>query len=230
MQELGSVRQEARATFQRALVKYHLGEIDEAEALGLRALELLERTGEPFFQVQTLRTLGLCAAARSDLVLAEERLRAAVALAVQIGGALLTDLYRHLVEALIRQGRPDDARELGQLALRDLPAEDLYARASGLLIEASLATSDGRAEEARGSFEEALRLLEQQGLPLDLGEARLSYGRALRRLGDEAGAAAELAPTREEMARLGANGLVREIDRELAEIEGAGLAGPLPSP
>ena len=85
-------------------------------------------------------------------------------------------------------------------------------------------TSRGRASS------KALNLLEQQGLPLDLGEARLAYGRALHRLGDDPGARTELGLAREDLARMGASGLVDEIDRELAQLdEGAGVAGPFAS-
>jgi len=112
-----------------------------------------------------------------------------------------------------------------------VPKEDVYARAAGLLIEASVRTAEGRREPAEESFVEALRLLEEQRLPLDLGEARLAFGRALHRLGDDARAEVELEQAREPLVRMGARGLVDDIDRELATMrEGAGLAGPLASP
>ena len=111
-----------------------------------------------------------------------------------------------------------------------MPEEDAYARAAGLLIEASLRTAEGRSDVAVESFTKALELLEQQGLPLDLGEARLAFGRALHRLGDDAAARIELGRARESLTRAGALALVDAIDRELAGIaEGAGVAGPLAS-
>ena len=98
------------------------------------------------------------------------------------------------------------------------------------MIDASLRTAEGRRDVAQESYVSALALLEQQRLPLDLGEARLAYGRALRRLGDRAGAQVELGGAREDLVRMGALGLVDQIDRELAGLnEGAGLAGPLAS-
>ena len=228
--EAGSVRDQARATCQLALVKYHLGALIEAEELSLQASDWLERTGDRFNQLQNLRTLALCAAARSDFELADERLRAAVPLALEVGGALVVEIYRILVDVLISLGRLDDARELAVFAFRSVPEEDAYARAAGLLIEASLRTAEGRADIAIESFAKALQLLEQQGLPLDLGEARLAYGRALRRLGDEVAARTELGRAREGLSKMGALGLVDEIDRELARLaEEAGLAGPLAS-
>ena len=100
-----------------------------------------------------------------------------------------------------------------------------------MLTQASLATAEGRRTDAVEAYTGALRLLEEQRLTLELSEARVAYGRALRRLGDAEGAAAELGRAREELVRMGARGLVDEIDRELGELtEGAGVAGPLTSP
>src|SRR5262249_2575310 len=55
VREAASLRDEARVTFQLGIVKYHRGDIDEAERLGLAAYEWLERTGDSFYQVQNLR-------------------------------------------------------------------------------------------------------------------------------------------------------------------------------
>jgi tetratricopeptide (TPR) repeat protein len=228
--EFGNLRDEARVAYQLGLVKYHLGDLDEAERLGLRALDWLDRTGDSFYQLQNLRSLALCALARGELALAEERLREAIALASQGGGKLvpLIELYRCLVDVLVRQGRLGDARELGALAAQSAPEEDAYARAACLLMEGNVTVDDpGRAREC---FVEALQLLEEQQLPLDLGEARLAYGRALRRLGDDAAAASELRRARDALKDTGAIGIVREIERELAAMsEGAGRTGPLAS-
>jgi tetratricopeptide (TPR) repeat protein len=225
--EEGSLRQEARLTFQRGITKYHLGEIDEAERLGLQAQEWLERTGERYIDLQNRRTLALCALARSDSALAEARLREALPLAASLGGWVVVEINRCLVDALIRQSRLSEARQLADAALGVLPEQDGYARAAGLLIEANLSTAVGRHDEACGCFDEAIRLLQHQRLPLDLGEARFAYGRALRDLGDAAGAAAKFEEARAELEPLGARGIVTEIDRELAALaQGAGQAGP----
>ena len=79
LDEFGSLRDEARVTYQLGLVKYHLGELDEAERLGLRRSTGSSGPGDSFFQLQNLRALALCALARDDLALAEERLRDALA-------------------------------------------------------------------------------------------------------------------------------------------------------
>ena len=75
-----------RATWLHGLVKYHLGEFEEAERLGLQAREWFDRTGDSHFRLQNLRTLALCSVAKSDLSLAEQQLREAIPLALEIGG------------------------------------------------------------------------------------------------------------------------------------------------
>jgi tetratricopeptide (TPR) repeat protein len=223
----GSLRDQARATFRLGRVKYHLGGLDDAEQLGLQAYTWLERTEDGFYQLQNLRSLALIASARDDLALAEERLQAALLIAVEIGGALVIEIYRLLVDVLIGQGRLDDARDLATIALRSVPEEDAYARAAALLIEASLRAADSD-RVAIEKYSAALDLLDEQGLPLDLGEARFAYARALRAFGDLDAARSELGRAREDCARMGAQGLVVKIDRELTAIaEGAGVAGPL---
>src|SRR5262249_14963995 len=138
----GSLRDEARATFYLGRVEYHLGELADSERLGLQAADWFDRTGDRFYQLLNLRSLALCAFVRSDLALAEERLHAALVLALEIGGTLVIEIYRLLVAVLIARGRLDDARDIALLAFRSVPEEDAWARAAALLIEASVRTAD----------------------------------------------------------------------------------------
>jgi class 3 adenylate cyclase/tetratricopeptide (TPR) repeat protein len=228
--ELGSLRHQARVTFQLGLLKYYQGDLEEADRLGGQALDWLDRTGDSFWALQNLRTLALCAVARSDMSMAEEWLRQAVPLALAIGGAQVVETYRRLVEVLLGQDRLDDARELAAFAWRDLPEEDPYAHAAGLLMDGHLRTAEGQNAVACECFVQALRLLEEQRLPLDLAEARLAFGRALHRFGDKTGAEAQLVLAQEELARMGARGLLAETDRELVELrEGPDSPAPLAS-
>jgi class 3 adenylate cyclase/tetratricopeptide (TPR) repeat protein len=224
--EVGSYRDEARATFLLGVVRYYRGDLVEAERLALRAAEWLERTGESFFQVQNLRALAMYALARGEARVAEARLREAVPLALE-SETLVLEVYRLLTQALLQQGRLDEARELAEFAARNVPAEDLYGRTAVLLAEASVAAADGERVEAESRFAEAFDLLEQQHLHLDLGEARLAFARVLRGFGESSRARDELTRARGLVDSLGAAALVEEIDRELAELEReAGEAGP----
>jgi tetratricopeptide (TPR) repeat protein len=225
--ELGSFRDEARSITLLGMVRYYRGQVDEAEQLALHALEWLERTGDTYLQLQNLRELARCALARGDFELAEERLRKAVPLALERGGWLVIEIYRYLIETLVRQRRLDEARELVEFAERNLPPEDAYAQAALRLAEASVATADGERAGAVARFDEALQLLREQRLLTDLGEARLAFARALRTLGEHEDARAELERAREEFAQMDARELVAQIDRELAdEVTGADGIGP----
>jgi predicted ATPase len=225
--QLGSHRDEARATSMLGLYKYYLGDVEEAERIAVQALDWLERTCDGYLQVQNLRELARYALARNDPGLAEERLREALPLALEGGGWLVIETYRYLIEALVQQGRLDDARELLAFAARNVPEEDAYARAALLVAEGIVATRAGEQTTAATAFAEALRLLEEQQLVIDLGETRILLAGALRAFGDLVGARTELERARVSFARMDARTLVDEIDRHLAELaEGPPAAAP----
>jgi len=225
--EEGSHRDEARATTLLGQLKYYRGEEEEAERLALQALEWLERTGDTDLQIQNKRTLARYALRRGELDVAERWLRDVLPLALEMGGWLAIDIYRHLTETLVRHGRIEDARELVAFAARSVPEEDHYARAALLIAEAIVATAGGESTAAATSFAEALRLMEEQQLVIDAGETRIELARALIAFGDLGGARTELERARALFARMEARGLVEQIDGELAELAEQSGAGPL---
>jgi predicted ATPase/class 3 adenylate cyclase len=226
-EQLGSHRDEARSTFMLGGVRYYRAGIEEAERLALQARDWLARTCESTYQIQNLRQLGLYALVRGDPGRAEEWLREALEAALELGGWQVIDAYRYLVEALVAQERLDDARQLAEFAGRNVSGEDPYVRATVLLAEASVAAAERDRTGATKRFREALRLLEEERSPLVRAEARMDLAHALRRFGDLDGARAELEETRATFDRMGAHGLVAQIDRELSELASeAGVAGP----
>lgn len=214
--ELGSHRDEARATFLLALIKYYRGVLDEAEELGERARAWLERTGETFFQIQNLIALAQYALARDDLPGAERHLREALPIALEEGALEAMDIYRLLTETLLRQGRLSDARELAEFAGRDVVEENEYALAALRLAEAAVATAERDTPAATAHYEQAISLLEQLELEIEVSQARLTFGRALRELGDIERAREQLDLARDAWVAMGAVGLVAEVERELA--------------
>jgi class 3 adenylate cyclase/tetratricopeptide (TPR) repeat protein len=214
--DLGSSRQEALATFPLALIKYLRGDLEDAERLAEQARAWLERTGDTYIQIQNLVALAQYALARDDATLAEERLREALPLALAEGSWLAADIYRFLTDALIRQGRVDDAAELVEFAARGLPAEPPHVRAAVLFAEAAVATAKGDAASAVAQYEEALAVVEELDMRIDLSVGRIAFGRALRELGDFDRAREELELAREACSSMGATGLAAEVERELA--------------
>ena len=226
--ELGSHRIEAEATSWLGAVAYYRGRPDEGERLSLQARTWFERTGDSYFQVQNLIS-GLAIFALEDgrAEDAEEWLREALPIALQIGGWVVLKTYWHLVEALVAQDRVDDAREIVAFAARSVPEEDSQSRSWLLLSESLVATASGESATATAALVEALRLLEQIDFALDVAEARFALGRSLRAFGNTTGARVELERARAIFARIGAEIRRDAIDRALAELmEGPAPAGP----
>jgi tetratricopeptide (TPR) repeat protein len=226
--ELGSHRIEAEATSWLGEITYHRGNPEEGERLCRQANTWFERTGDSYFQAQNLfRNLAGFALADGRPDEAEAWLREAMPVAVQIGGWVAVEAYRYLAEALVAQGRLDDAREIVAFAARSLPEEDSYARSSLLVAEAIVATAAGESATAATAFAEALRLIEELGMLRELGEARMALGRSLRQFNDLTGARTELERARAIFARIGADTRLRAIDAELSElVEGPAPTGP----
>jgi class 3 adenylate cyclase/tetratricopeptide (TPR) repeat protein len=225
---LGSHRVEAEAMSWLGVLTYHLGDPEEGERLCRQARTWFERTGDSYFQAQNLiQGLAVFALAGGRPEEAEAWLREAMPVALQIGGWVAVEAYRYLVEALVAQDRLDDAQELVAFAARNVPEEDGYARSSLLLAEAIVATAAGESATAATAFAEALRLIEELEMPLELGEARMALGMSLRGFGDLTGARTELERARAIFARIGANTRRDAIDAQLAELaEGPARAGP----
>ena len=227
--ELGSHRIEAEATSWLGEIMYHRGHPEEGERLCRQANTWFERTGDSYFHAQNLfRNLAGFALADGRPEEAEAWLQEAMPVAVQIGGWVAVEAYRYLAEALVAQDRLDDAREIVAFAARSVPEEDPYARSSLLMAEAIVATAAGESATAATAFAEALRLIEELGMPRELGEARMALGSSLREFGDLTGARAELERARAIFARIGAATRLKAIDAQLGElVEGpASTAGP----
>jgi tetratricopeptide (TPR) repeat protein len=214
----GSHRDEARASSLLGLVKYYRGDLDVAEKLGADAMQWFERTGDTYFHLQNLRKLAIYALARGDAPLAEKRLTEALPIALRTGGWIVTELYRLLTAAMLKQDRLDKARDMAALARSSQPEDDVYATAAVALAEGLIAVAEGERETVLVRFRTAIALLEEQRLEVDLGEARIEFARALRDLGQIDGALAEFKRARDVFARMDATGILAEIDRDLAAI------------
>jgi tetratricopeptide (TPR) repeat protein len=197
------------------LIKYLRGDLDEAERLGEQARGWLERTGDTYIQIQNQVALAQYALVRDDALLAEERLREALPLALAEGSWLAGDVYRHLTEALVRQGRIDDAEDLVEFAARGVPPDQPQMRVPIALAAATLATAKAESTLAIERYEEALGIFEQLEQAIDLAQARIAYGRSLRELGNVDNAREQLERARAACIEMGATGLAAQVEREL---------------
>ncbi|MGB2874282.1 MAG: AAA family ATPase [Gaiellaceae bacterium] len=224
--ELGGLRDQARATFLLGLVKYYRGDADEAERLNLQARDWLERTGESYFQLQNFRALGVYALARDELEEAEQRLRKAIPIAVEEGGREVLEVYRSLIETLVRQNRGSDAATLLEFAWRTVPAEDLVAQAYALLARGAVSVGEDD-RQALDLYAEAIDLLDQQRRLIEAADARILFAAALRHFGEFDDACSQLTIAREAFDRMGASGPCAQIEDELEKItSGTGQPGP----
>jgi class 3 adenylate cyclase/tetratricopeptide (TPR) repeat protein len=205
----GSVVDEGRGVHFRGVTRYYLEGPDAAEAELLRADEWLERVADSFLRIQNLRSLAKCRLSRNDPAGAESLLRTALPLALEAGGWLAVEIYRYLVEALLRLARVDDASTVLALARPAGPGDDQYARAALLIAEGLTAHAVAEAEARDVAFATAFELLAELELHADLAEARLLHARAT-------GAPEAMAEAREAFARIDAKAFLAEIDRELA--------------
>jgi tetratricopeptide (TPR) repeat protein len=206
-----------------AYIKFLRGYRDNAERLGEQSRRWLERTGETYFQIQNLIALAQYALARDDPATAERRLREALPIALAEKHWFVGQIYRLLTETLLRVNRLDDAAELAAFATRGTEELHPYMRAEVLMAQAAVATAAGDPHAATKDYEEAIALLEGLGWPIELATARIAYGRSLREVGRLELATGELEAARETFDRVGATGLLGEVEKELALItSGAG--------
>jgi hypothetical protein len=217
-EELGSTRDEARATFALALIKYWRGDEPEANRLSEQARAWLQRTGETFFQIQNLIALGQYALARDEPTVAEQRFREALGIALDEDSFLVAEIYRLLTETLIRLDRLSDASDLVEFAARGTGVDHPYVNAAIAMAEAGLLNAIGDLAAAASRYEEAVGILDELGLPLELSQARVAYARILRDMGESAAAREQLDIARVACERMGATGLLVDVDQQLALI------------
>jgi ATP/maltotriose-dependent transcriptional regulator MalT len=189
------------------------GKLDEAEsAYGLAA----EQGYEPqpgLVLTWTLRSRTAAAVSAVRRLLAEAR----------------TPVHRSrllpaAVEVMVAAQLPDEARgyceQLSEIAAAfgnsALQAMSAYAAASVELIT-------DQDQEALADARESCRLWSDVGSPYETARARVLIGRALRNLGDQDSAAAELGVARRAFVDLGATPAVQEIDRMLRRTLPGGL-------
>ena len=95
----------------------------------------------------------------------------------------------------------------------------MYSQATVRLAEAIAAAGREDRDAATQGYEDAVRLYDGLHLPIEGGQARVAYARALRAFGDEPGARARFEQARESFANIQAIGVVAEIDGELRDVE-----------
>jgi ATP/maltotriose-dependent transcriptional regulator MalT len=189
------------------------GKLDEAEAAYRQAAE---------FGYEPQPGLALSWLARGRTTAASSAIHRLLAEAW--GPVQRSRLLPAAVEIMVVAGLPDEARKhsdefseiasaFGNSALRAMAA---YAAASVHL-------ASGETGDALSSARESCRLWSDVGSPYETARARVLVARALRELGDEDSATAELAVARNGFADLGAAPGVQQVDKLLGRARPGGL-------
>ena len=226
---LGRIRDAARARVELAHVNYFRGADDEAEALAREAHPALERAGDTYFVAQNLRALSRFALGRDDAAAAASLARDALAVARAIGGWAVVEVEGALVDALLGDRRVEDAAATAVTARADLPADDPGALTVVLVAEAAVAAATGDVDAARAGFAEAVAIIDARDQPLEMAEVRIAFARAMPP-GDDPEVAASLAEARAISERVGADGLLRAVERLASASGPARSATPGGSP
>jgi DNA-binding CsgD family transcriptional regulator len=176
-----------------------------------RTMEVAERLGVGCMALYTGHELGLLALSHGDAGEAISRLEAVRALPVvaQLHEPAVVPWVFDLVEAYIRDGRPDAAREL--LAEHEPHSGGRWAEAAAARCRALLATP----EEMDEAFRVALATPGCALMPFERARTQLCYGERLRRVRQRAHARQHLHDALETFVRLGAQPWADRVRTEL---------------
>ena len=215
----GSVRSQAMASTFLAYTRFCRGPREDADGLASQTVGWLKRlTGHGYYLGQALQTLGMSALMRGDTTTAEEYLREALAVTEPIGGRVTAEIGRHLTEVVYRQGRARDTQAIAAEVIKRAPERDPGSRAYATICEAFIAAADGDPDIAKRRFADALLLLEELRMAIELAYTRVSAAWAFRRLGLLEDAADQLALAKRAAGSMGAKAILEDAEREEAAL------------
>jgi tetratricopeptide (TPR) repeat protein len=172
------------------------GRFDEGRELLEQARGIFCELGNAEAQVALAFSTGPLELRAGDPVAGEREFRYALDLAQQMGDrGRMTNLASGLAEALLDQGRVDDAAEFADLARDTAPPEDASGQGWWRMVTAQVLARRGDVDEAVELAEESTAILEGTEELLTLPELVLRQAEVLRLAGrtDEANAALERA-------------------------------------
>ena len=208
--EAGAASAVGLAYYERAEVHRLLGEHDAAES----AYDQAARHGHPTQPGRSL--LWLDRGRREAAVAAVRRL-----LTERQEPVRRSQVLPAAVDVLVEAGEPDEAAPLADQLLEIGASFDCTAlRAAGCYAEANVALARADAESGLVAARQALDHWHRLSAPYEAARSRVLVGRALRLLGDEESAVAELTAARATFAELGA----KPGERQTADLLGEGQA------
>ena len=218
--ELGDAAEEARAGIALGYVLLQEGEYQEAEALLTSSLRQVRALSNRRNEAICLSYLGELHYRTNSLPEAEDALRSALDIAGEFGSttSLTGRIMRHLAQVKMMSGQKVQARRMASKAMtvaREIG--DKVEIGAALKIKAGLAALDGRDDEARQLFVEALSTLDEAGVRLEKADAQVAAGRS--GLFSTRQSMTYLFRAEELFSRNKVSGRLREIEKEISEIE-----------
>ena len=209
----GTVAPAAKALAEQGDVLRILGKLDEAETAYQQSAELgyEPQPGLVLLWLARGRTSAATSAVRR--LMAEAR-----------GPVHRSWLLPAAVEVMIAARLPEEARQYSDEFSEIASAFGSPAlRAMAAYAAATVELASGVTENALGHARESFRLWSEIGSSYEAARARVLLGRALRELGDEDSATAELAAARRSLVEIGASPAADEVDRLLRRALPGGL-------
>jgi DNA-binding CsgD family transcriptional regulator len=204
-----------------ALVRAHLGSLQDAQELASEALALCEKTGNVPVASQVLSVLGFAALSQNDYQATHSYLsRLSDAIAVfGLGEPSVVKFLPDEIEALIMLGDLEAARSFTtQLEAQAKSRGRPWAQAVGARCHALLAAAGGDICGARAACEQALSHHEQLPMPFELARTLLVTGIIERRARHRQGARNSLGQALTVFERLGASLWAAKARHELSKI------------
>jgi predicted ATPase/DNA-binding SARP family transcriptional activator len=194
------------------------GRFDEARALIAASDAAFEELG---------RTLGSAVSHHAamvellagDPVAAERLLRQGYTALEEMGEkVVLSTTAAFLGQALLAQGRHDDALRCAELSAEQAPEDDMHSQSMWRAIHASVLSARGEAADAERYAREAVAFAERTDDTNTIAEAHVVLGRVLARREDAKAARAELSCAVELYERKGNLVGARQVRSELAPL------------
>jgi tetratricopeptide (TPR) repeat protein len=197
------------------------GLFDEGRELLEQARSIFRELGNGEAQVALAFSTGPLERRAGDPVAAEREFRYALELAGQMGDqGRMTNLASGLAEALLDQGRVDDAAEYADLARDTAPAEDASGQGWWRMVTAKVLARRGDVDEAIRLAEESISILEGTDELMTLPDLMLGQADVLRLAGRTNEAAEAFERAIELFEQKGALAEVRRTSELLATIAG----------
>jgi tetratricopeptide (TPR) repeat protein len=212
-EESGSLTAKARAFNQSGELNVFLGRDDEAMTDFERARDLYLEVGAASDVARVLMRIGWLVRKREGVAEAEKLFRESIRILKPLEDrGTLCEVQRSLAEALLEQGKVDEAEAWALRALETVGPQDASSQASTRKTLALVRAAQGRDDEAEALFRESIEILERSEYTRFLSEPL----RAIIQFFEERERADDLVAFRARLAELRAGNVPEESAATIA--------------